>query len=188
MPVSDYIRNLRTHVGHALLLLPGVAAVIHNAAGAVLLVRRADDGEWGLPAGAIDPGECPAQAVVREVWEETGLRVRPVRVIGVFGGEPLLRTTYPNGDQCEYTVIVYFCEVVGGELRARDGEASGFAYVPLDRLADYGVRYPSAIYAAGDGPAMFQWSERWIPRDDGMESADSMIADGDGEEPRCSAT
>ncbi len=113
MPVSDYIRNLRTHVGHALLLLPGVAAVIHNAAGAVLLVRRADDGEWGLPAGAIDPGECPAQAVVREVWEETGLRVRPVRVIGVFGGEPLLRTTYPNGDQCEYTVIVYFCEVVG---------------------------------------------------------------------------
>ena len=55
--------------------------------GVSLLQRRNDDGSWSLPAGAIDPGEGPAQAVVREAYEETGLHVVPEKVAGVFGGE-----------------------------------------------------------------------------------------------------
>lgn len=170
MPMSDYLRNLRRRVGHDLLLLPGVAAVIHDDVGRVLLVQRADDGLWGLPAGAVDPGECPAQAIVREVWEETGLRVRPERIIGVFGGAPMLRTTYPNGDQCEYTAIVFYCQHIDGTLAARDGEAVQFRYVAIDKLPDFGLRYPPEIFAGGGGPALFQWSDRWIPDPEVLDS------------------
>ena len=53
---------------------PGVAAVIF-AGDRVLLQRRDDTGRWGLPGGAVEPGESVRQALVREVREETGLEV-----------------------------------------------------------------------------------------------------------------
>ena len=55
--------------------------------------RRIND-----PAGAIDPGETPAQAIIREVLEETNLCVLPSRIVGVFGGAKNFRFKYPNGD------------------------------------------------------------------------------------------
>ena len=66
MPISDYLKRIRAAIGHEMLLNPGVAAIIRDEAGRVLLQKRSDDGTWSLPAGAIDPGETPAQAVVRE--------------------------------------------------------------------------------------------------------------------------
>lgn len=54
---------------------PGVAAVVLDAARRVLLARRADNGLWGLPSGHVEPGETVAEAVAREVREETGLDV-----------------------------------------------------------------------------------------------------------------
>src|SRR3982750_2227707 len=127
MAISEYLRELRTLVGPRLLLLPGVAAIVRDAEGRVLFMRRADDGRWGLPAGAVDPGESPAEAIVREVREETGLVVRPARVAGVFGGVRF-RHRYPNGDEAEYVAVVFDCEVSGGELASRDGEALDLRY------------------------------------------------------------
>ena len=105
MPISTYLRGLREKLGTTLLQIPAVAAIIHDEAGRILL-QRSSHNEWSLPAGAIDLGESPAQAVVREVWEETGLKVRPVNAIGIFGGCNGFRHTYPNGDEVEYTCIV----------------------------------------------------------------------------------
>ena len=67
-------------------------------------------GRWDLEhaAGAIEPGENPAQAIVREVREETGLKVKPERIVGVFGGNGF-RLEYSNGDQIEYTVGLSEC-------------------------------------------------------------------------------
>ncbi|MFU8805204.1 MAG: NUDIX domain-containing protein [Bradymonadaceae bacterium] len=79
MGMSDYYKRLREKIGHDLLMMPSVAAVIHDDQGQVLLMRQRDGGEWSLPAGAIEPGETPARAVVREVAEETGLCVSPAR-------------------------------------------------------------------------------------------------------------
>jgi ADP-ribose pyrophosphatase YjhB (NUDIX family) len=62
-----------------------VGAVVHDAAGRLLLVQRGHDphrGLWSLPGGRIEEGESPEQAVVREVREETGLVVTPVRPVG----------------------------------------------------------------------------------------------------------
>jgi mutator protein MutT len=150
MPISDYLRELRLVVGRRLLLVPGVAAVIHDEGGQVLVERRSDDGTWGLPAGAVDPGETPAAAVVREVREETGLVVVPERVLGVFGGTRM-RTRYPNGDEAEYTVVVFACRAVGGRLAAVDGEALELVFVPAALAASRIAKYPAALFAAAPG-------------------------------------
>ena len=66
---------------------PGVAAVIFTN-DRVLLQRRDDTGHWGLPGGAVEPGESVRQALIREVREETGLEVEPLRLIGVYSDTP----------------------------------------------------------------------------------------------------
>ncbi len=132
--MSDYIRGLREKIGHDLLVVPGCAAVIFNDRGEVLLQRRVDDGEWALPAGIIEPGETPAETVVREVYEETGLRVVPIRVTGVYGGGDEWMHDYPNGDKTAVISITFECHVVGGVLQPVDGESSAVGYFALNAL------------------------------------------------------
>lgn len=150
MPISDYLRDVRALVGRRLLLVPGVAAVIRDSEGRVLIERRADNGAWGLPAGAVDPGETPAMAIVREVREETGLDVVPERILAVFGGRRM-RTRYPNGDETEYTVVVFACRIVGGRLAPLDGEALELAFVPPAVAATRIGAYPPALWRMADG-------------------------------------
>ena len=64
-------------------MLPSACAVVVDDGGRVLLGCRADTGKWSLPAGAIDPGEQPADAAVREVYEETRLHIAVERLAGV---------------------------------------------------------------------------------------------------------
>ena len=60
-----------------MVMMPGVTAIVINDRDEILLHRSTDTGEWALIGGAMDPGEEPANAVVREVQEETGLLVIP---------------------------------------------------------------------------------------------------------------
>ncbi len=50
----------------------------------VLLVRERMDGRWSLPGGYVDVGDSPADAAVRETWEEAGVQVRATRLVGIF--------------------------------------------------------------------------------------------------------
>jgi 8-oxo-dGTP pyrophosphatase MutT (NUDIX family) len=103
---SPYIQRLRTVLGHDLLLLPAVAVVLHDSTGRLLLVRSAATGEWGLPAGAVDPGESPAAAARRELWEEAGIDAGELKLVAAVGGSEF-RHRYPNGDEVEYSVMVF---------------------------------------------------------------------------------
>ncbi|MEM6336705.1 MAG: NUDIX domain-containing protein [Bacteroidota bacterium] len=146
MPISDYLRELRGLVGHRLLLLPSVAAVIHDEHGDVLLVKSAAEGRWSLPAGGIEPGETPEEAVCREVAEETGLAVRSTRLLGVVGGQDY-RVTYQNGDRVEYTVAVFACTVDQAELTAVDGEVSAFDWVEPSTVSErLDLPYPGQFF------------------------------------------
>ena len=82
--MSPYFQQLRAIIGHDLLLLPSVAAVIRNSDGRLLLQEKASGEGWSLPAGAIEPSESPAQAVRREVLEETGLTIEPREILGAL--------------------------------------------------------------------------------------------------------
>jgi 8-oxo-dGTP pyrophosphatase MutT (NUDIX family) len=163
MPISNYLQKLRDKVGTDLVMLTGVAGIVRDGERRILLARRTDDNSWTLPAGAIDPGEEPARAMIREVWEETGLKVEPVRVLGVFGGVPF-RHTYPNGDQVEATVIVFECRTIGGELAIRDGESVELKYFAPDALPVLVMPYPREFLnpPAENAVTCFQWDPAWL--------------------------
>ncbi|MBB2937240.1 ADP-ribose pyrophosphatase YjhB (NUDIX family) [Amycolatopsis bartoniae] len=87
-----------------------VGGIVHDPAGRLLVIRRGHEpgrGLWSLPGGRVEPGESDAQAVVREMREETGLDVRPGALVG----------TVVRG---RYEIHDYACEVLSGDLRAGD--------------------------------------------------------------------
>jgi 8-oxo-dGTP pyrophosphatase MutT (NUDIX family) len=134
MPISDYLKQLRSRVGSQLLLVPSVTGIIYDDRRRVLLVHHADRGLWVAPGGSIEPNESPADATVREVWEETGLVIEPIRIIGVFGG-PDFEVVYSNGDRVTYIQTVFECHIRGGEARPDGVETRQLAYVSQAELA-----------------------------------------------------
>jgi 8-oxo-dGTP diphosphatase len=135
MPISPYVADLRRHVGSDLLLLASVMGVIYDAQSRVLLVRQSADSLWSTPGGIIEPDETPATAVVREVREETGLEVRVVRLLGVFGG-PRFVVDYPNGDRSQYVSVIFECAVLGGTAMADGEETDAIFFAGPSELAD----------------------------------------------------
>ena len=97
-------------------------------------MRRSDTGDWDLPGGAMNLGETLTEALVREVREETGFRVEPTRLVGIYTEPRLQEYTYPNGDQIQGWDALFECCIVGGTLQALDGEALDLAVVPLQDL------------------------------------------------------
>lgn len=89
----------------------GADAAIFDEAGRILLVQRTDSGHWCMPGGACDVGESPSAAAEREAWEETGLRVRARRLLGVFDGFRL-----PNHAAVQVYHMLFQCDAVGGAL------------------------------------------------------------------------
>ena len=135
MGATGYLGRLRKCVGHDLLLAPAAAACIRDAERGILLLRRSDGEDlWGFPGGAIEPGERADEAVAREVYEEIGLKVEPVALIGVYSG-PEYIFAYPNGDQVQPVTTFFECRVVGGELVPDMQEIVGARYFgPGDEL------------------------------------------------------
>ncbi len=153
MPVPDFLLALRSHVGHGLLPLVGVTAVVISEEGEVLLHRRADDGRWSTPGGILEPEEEPARAVVREVREETGVEVEVERLTSVVAQEPF---TYPNGDRVQFLDLAFRCRPVGGAPDASGDESLDVRWFPPKALPDMPQRILDRIgYAHEDRPGPF---------------------------------
>jgi 8-oxo-dGTP pyrophosphatase MutT (NUDIX family) len=101
-------------------LRASASAVIFDRRGRILLQQRSDGGQWGLPGGSMEIGESVAEAVVREVREETGLSVVPRRVIGVYSNPALQVVRYPDGNVWQYLNVCFECVVRGGTLTTCD--------------------------------------------------------------------
>jgi 8-oxo-dGTP pyrophosphatase MutT (NUDIX family) len=122
-----------TDYDRALGVRPSVSAVIFDRRGRLLLQQRSDGGQWGLPGGSVEIGESVHDAVIREVREETGLTVRPRRIIGVYSDPALQVVRYPDGNVWHYVNVCFECVARGGELTTCD-ETLALDYFALGRL------------------------------------------------------
>lgn len=110
----------------------GVGALIYQG-DSILLVQRGNEplkGFWSLPGGAVETGEYLEDAIAREVLEETGLHVKPLRIATVF--ERIMRDE-TGGAEYHYVLVDYFCDLLGGVLQAGDDSAQA-EWVPLREL------------------------------------------------------
>lgn len=89
----------------------------------VLLIKRRDVNIWALPGGGVDPGENPEEAVIREVFEETGLSVKILRQVALYTPINLLSNLS----------YLYECNVIKGEL-SLSNETQGIGFFALDEL------------------------------------------------------
>jgi ADP-ribose pyrophosphatase YjhB (NUDIX family) len=142
--MSPYFRHLRSKLGHSLLLVPSVGAVIRDEKRRVLLQEKSAWEGWSLPAGAVEPGETPEQALRREVRAETGLMVEPREILGVFGGIEF-RYKYANGDLVEYTVVLYRCDVLARGTTQVDTETQSLRYFGAAELPRIALPYPAEV-------------------------------------------
>lgn len=133
MPTPDFVLALREQVGAHPLWLTGVTAVVRNSQGEVLLARRADNGQWALVSGILEPGEQPAEGLRREIEEETGVVARIDDLTGVWTLPP---QQYPNGDQAQYLDLCFTATHLSGDARVNDDESLDVGWFGLDALPE----------------------------------------------------
>lgn len=154
MPVPDFIVDLRRHVGHTELWLPGVTAVVRRF-DEILLVKRTDNGDWTPVTGIVDPGEQPAVAAQREVLEETGVTVEVERLAWVNAGPPVV---HANGDRARYLDHCFSCRYVDGEAHVADDESIEVGWFAVGDLPPMREIFRQRIACAldGDGAVRFE--------------------------------
>jgi len=115
-----------------LAIRPGVAAVLCDATGRILLHRRRVGGGWAPPSGAVEPGEDVLTALHRELREETGLQVAVERLVGVYSDPGFQIVVYPDGRAVQFVTCLFACRYFAGRLQ---GSEEGLAWAWFEPAA-----------------------------------------------------
>ncbi|MFI0742337.1 NUDIX hydrolase [Streptomyces sp. NPDC021100] len=174
MAVPEFIQRLRAALGSDhLLWLSGVTAVVVDEQERILLQRCADTGAWRLLSGILEVGEQPADGVVREVAEETGVHVQVHRLAAVTVTE---ERTLGNGDRVQFLVHTFLCTPVAGEARVNDDESLEVRWFAPSELPDLSPSCQIKLRHALSGGA-----EAWFQPSVGAEGiARGPAASGQG--------
>lgn len=81
-------------------------AIIRDQQNRILLQRRSDYGDWGLPGGGMDAGESIEETMIREVYEETGLKIKEYNLYTVYSG-PRMKYRYPDGNEVVFVMFLF---------------------------------------------------------------------------------
>jgi len=121
-------------------LVPSVTAIVTDEPGRILMVHKTDNDLWALPGGGMDLGESIADAVVREVKEETGIDVAVTGLVGMYTN-PKHIMAYDDGEVRQQFSVCFTTRLLGGELRTST-ETSEVQFVERARLNELNV-HPS---------------------------------------------
>lgn len=119
--MKGYITQLREKIGHQKMILNFAVGIIFNSKGEILLQKRGDSLKWGLPGGAVELDESFDEAAQREVFEETGLRIKVEKILGIYSGKKY-QETRKNGDECQPVVVAFYTKFIGGKLKLTDND------------------------------------------------------------------
>jgi ADP-ribose pyrophosphatase YjhB (NUDIX family) len=128
--IDEWMKNAGLGVSGYVTPKVAVGAVVGDDDGRILLVQRADSGVWLYPTGWADVGYSPAEVVVKEVLEETGIHCEPVRLIAVLDGMRMGFTRIPM-----YS-LVFHCKATGGTLEAHPLECADVGWFHEDAMPE----------------------------------------------------
>ena len=141
-----YIQKMRSKIGHDLFIHPAARIIVENEQQEVLIIERADNGNIGLPAGALEEGETIEECIIREVQEETGIKLLALEVIGISTNPKFESVEYPNGDKIQYFTIEFFSNRWEGKIRVRDTkEVKSARFMDRSNLGKLPLNEQSAI-------------------------------------------
>lgn len=141
---KNYIKEMRKDVGHAPLMVTGCGVIIENDKGEILLQKRRDNGCWALLGGGMEIGEKFIETAKREVYEEAGIEIDELTLFGIYSGETGI-VTYPNGDICCVTGIVFKTTVYSGEIQNNTEEALEHRFFDKANLPDNIKKYDKRV-------------------------------------------
>jgi 8-oxo-dGTP pyrophosphatase MutT (NUDIX family) len=127
----SYLRELRKIVGKRPLIVAGSLVIVFNSNDEVLFQKRTDTGDWGLPGGAMEPGESLEETARRELYEETGLKAKDIKLVTVLSGKDMYYR-YPHGDEIYNVIAVFEAIDVEGKPMINDCESLDLQYLPID--------------------------------------------------------
>lgn len=141
---GNYIAEMRKVVGHAPLWTIGCGVIIENDKGEILLQKRRDNGLWAIIGGSMEIGEQFIETVKREAFEEAGIEIKELTLFGIYSGEDRI-ITYPNGDICCGTGIIFKTTAYSGEIQNNTEEALEHRFFDKTNLPDNINKYDKQI-------------------------------------------
>ena len=145
----DYVEWIRSKVGHRKIFMVYASVIVVDENGRFLFQRRTDFDFWGLPGGVLELDEDIETCARRELFEETGLTVGDLSLVGVYT-DPKFDVEYPNGDAVQQFTICFVGEMNGGKLQSDGIETTEHRFVdaaetPALSNAEVAV-YPTSIW------------------------------------------
>ncbi|MDE7000550.1 MAG: NUDIX domain-containing protein [Lachnospiraceae bacterium] len=141
---GNYITEMRKDVGHAPLMVISCGVIIENEKGEILLQKRRDNGLWAIIGGSMEIGEKFIETVKREAFEEAGIEIKELTLFGIYSGEDRI-ITYPNGDICCGTGIIFKTTAYSGEIQNNTEEALEHRFFDKTNLPDNMNNYDKQI-------------------------------------------
>jgi 8-oxo-dGTP pyrophosphatase MutT (NUDIX family) len=129
---ESYLGQLRALAGDRTLLFIGARGVIRDNDGRILLIKRADNGFWAMPGGAMELGESITECAIRETYEETGLAATQATPFALYTGHHYTYTN-PFGDTYQLFLVAFVLTDWTGELRPDPEEATDVGFFHPDR-------------------------------------------------------
>lgn len=129
----NYIQELRQLVGKRPLIMVGATLLALNPRNELLMLKRNDNGCWGVPGGAMEIGESLEDTVKRETKEEIGLAINDFELFGVYSGKELYYR-YPNGAEVYNVSVVYIARNISTTIEVNPDEHNEYGYFDLNSL------------------------------------------------------
>ncbi len=132
--MANYIKDIRKKVGHDVVFMPAVGAIIYQN-GKILLQKREDDGKWACHGGCMELGETYLQTLERELKEEINIKPIEPKLLGIYSGEKTYHE-YPNQDKVYVVWIAFLVQKYEGILKIDEDEVLELKWFELNNLPE----------------------------------------------------